>query len=206
MTAAADSRRRIASSGLSRAEAKPSSASIRRRRSPTSVPLSKPLKKYGVKASVWRSSSGGPQRASREARAGRHMVDIVDTNGPELEALARAASAAGEESHLADLIAQPIRPHGEWVGSRINVFMLQHRARQEGGLPKTWEDLADPKWKGKLGIEQEDFDWLAGIYSEIGEKRAKGIQADRCVQRYLRSERVIRCSRSWLRRARCRLR
>src|SRR6266702_4652816 len=40
--------------------------------------------------------------------------------------------------------------------------------------PTTWEDLLDPKWKGKLGIEQEDSDWLAGLFAEIGE--AKGIK------------------------------
>ena len=37
------------------------------------------------------------------------------------------------------------------------------------------EDLADPKWKGKLGIEQEDSEWLAGIYDEIGEERAEKV-------------------------------
>jgi len=42
-------------------------------------------------------------------------------------------------------------------------------------LPKTWEDLADPKWKGKLGIEAEDSDWLAGVSGEIGAERAERV-------------------------------
>ena len=132
--------------------------------------------KYGVKASVWRAGSEAVlNRAIQEARAGRHTVDIVDTNAPELEALSREQHLQRVKSpYLADLIAPAIRPHGEWVGSRINVFVHAYNTRlvKKEELPKTWEDLADPKWKGRLGIEQEDFDWLAGIYSEIGEERA----------------------------------
>jgi iron(III) transport system substrate-binding protein len=45
-------------------------------------------------------------------------------------------------------------------------------------LPRTWEDLANPKWKGKLGIEQEDSDWLAGQYAELGEARAGKVFRD----------------------------
>src|SRR5204863_6524122 len=45
-------------------------------------------------------------------------------------------------------------------------------------LPKTWEDLANPRWKGKIGIEQEDSDWLAGIFSDIGDARARKVFKD----------------------------
>jgi iron(III) transport system substrate-binding protein len=46
------------------------------------------------------------------------------------------------------------------------------QAVKKEDLPKTWEDLANPKWKGKLGIEQEDSDWLAGQFAELGEAKA----------------------------------
>jgi ABC-type Fe3+ transport system substrate-binding protein len=133
-------------------------------------------KKYGVKASIWRAGSEAVlNRALQEARAGRYTVDIVDTNGPELEALSREQHLQRVKSpYHADLIAPAIPPHGEWVGTRVNVFVQAYNTRlvKKEELPKTWEDLADPKWKGKLGIEQEDSDWLAGIYGEIGEERA----------------------------------
>jgi iron(III) transport system substrate-binding protein len=133
-------------------------------------------RKYGVKGNIWRAGSEAVlNRALQEARAGRHMVDIVDTNGPELEALSREQHLQRVTSpHHADLIAPAIPPHGEWVGTRINVFVQAYNTAlvKKEDLPKTWEDLADEKWKGKLGIEQEDSDWLAGIYSEIGEERA----------------------------------
>jgi iron(III) transport system substrate-binding protein len=132
-------------------------------------------KKYGVKATLWRAGSEAVlNRAVQEARAGRHTVDIVETNGPELESMSREQILQAIKSpHHADLIAPAIRPHGEWVGTRLNVFVQAYNTKlvKKEELPKTWEELADPKWKGRLGIEQEDSDWLAGVFGEIGEER-----------------------------------
>ena len=133
-------------------------------------------KKYGVKVNVWRASSEKVlQRAVAEARANRNTVDLVETNGPEMESLHREQILQQIKSpYHADLIAPAMRPHGEWVGTRLNVFVQAYntQAVRKQDLPKTWEDLLDPKWKGKLGVEQEDSDWLAGMFDEIGE--AKG--------------------------------
>src|SRR5712664_2289046 len=130
-------------------------------------------KKYGVKVNVWRASSEKVlQRAVAEARANRNTVDIVETNGPEMESLHRENVLQQVKSpHHADLIAPAIRPHGEWVGTRLNVFVQAYntKAVRKEDLPKTWEDLLDLKWKGKLGIEQEDSDWLAGLFGDLGE-------------------------------------
>jgi iron(III) transport system substrate-binding protein len=139
-------------------------------------------KKYGIKVSVWRSSSEKVlQRAVQEARANRHTMDIAETNGPELESMHREKLLCAVKSpHLADLIAPAIRPHGEWVGTRLNVFVQAYntKAVKKEDLPKTWEDLANPKWKGKLGIEQEDSDWLAGQFAEMGDARAQKVFND----------------------------
>jgi iron(III) transport system substrate-binding protein len=37
-------------------------------------------------------------------------------------------------------------------------------------LPKTYADLADPRWKGRLGIEAEDEDWFATAVKGEGEE------------------------------------
>ena len=136
-------------------------------------------KKYGITASVWRAGSEAVlNRALQETRAGRFTVDVVETNGPELEGLSREQVLQLVKSpYHADLIPPAIRPHGEWVGTRLNVFVQAYNTKlvKKEELPKTWEDLLDPKWKGKLGIEQEDSDWLAGVFGEIGEARAQKV-------------------------------
>jgi iron(III) transport system substrate-binding protein len=136
-------------------------------------------KKYGIKASIWRAGSEQVlNRALQESRAGRHTVDIVETNGPELEGLSREKILQLVKSpHHADLIAPAIRPHGEWVGTRLNVFVQAYNTKlvKKEDLPKTWEDLTHPRWKGKIGIEQEDSDWLSGVFGEIGDARAQQV-------------------------------
>ena len=132
-------------------------------------------KKYGVRVSVWRASSEKVlQRALAEARANRHAMDVAETNGPEMESMHREKILQRVTSpRHADLIAPALLPHGEWVGTRLNVFVQAYntKAVRREDLPRTWEDLLDPKWKGKLGIEQEDADWLAGMLGEMGEAR-----------------------------------
>ena len=133
--------------------------------------------KYGINATIWRAGSEAVlNRTLQENRAGRYTVDVVETNGPELESLHREELLRLVKSpHHADLIAPAIRPHGEWVGTRLNVFVQAYNtdlvAKEE--LPETWEDLLDPKWKGRLGIEAEDSDWLAGVFGAIGEERGR---------------------------------
>jgi iron(III) transport system substrate-binding protein len=136
-------------------------------------------KKYGLDVDLWRAGSEAVlNRTLQETRAGRYVVDVVETNGPELESLHREQVLQLVRSpHHADLIPAAIRPHGEWVGTRLNVFVQAYNTKlvQKAELPKTWDDLRHPKWKGRLGIEQEDSDWLAGVFGEIGEEQGPKI-------------------------------
>ena len=131
-------------------------------------------KKYGVKVKGWRASSEKVlQRALSEARANRHDADVIETNGPELESLYREKVLQPFKSpHLKDLMAQAIRPHGQWVGTRINMFVQSYNTRlvKKEELPRKLSDLAHPRWKGKLGIEAEDEDWFATAVRAEGEE------------------------------------
>jgi len=134
-------------------------------------------KKYGIKVNVWRAGSEAiVQRAVNEARGGRLEVDIFETNGPELEALHREQLLQEVRSpYLADLMPQALRPHREWVGTRLNIFVAAYNTNlvRKEDLPKSWRDLLDPKWKGKLGIEAYDHDWFSGVIGELGEPGLK---------------------------------
>ncbi len=139
-------------------------------------------KKYGIKANVWRAGSEKVlQRAVTEARGNRFTVDVIETNGPELESMHREKILQAMRSpHLGSIMPQAIRPHGEWVGSRLNVFVQAYNTNlvKKDEVPKSWEDLQNPRWKGRLGIEAEDQDWLAGVVGEIGEARGVKVFKD----------------------------
>ena len=133
-------------------------------------------KKYpGINVEILRASSEKVlQRAITEARAGRNTMDVAETNGPELESMHRERIAQAMKSpYQKDLIPEAIPAHHEWTGTRLNVFVQAYNtsAVNKADLPKTWEDLANPKWKDKIGIEQADYDWLAGEASVLGEQK-----------------------------------
>lgn len=132
-------------------------------------------KKYGVKLKTWRANSEKVlQRAVTEMRAGRNDADLVETNGPQLESLYREKGLQPISSpHIKDLMPQALRPHGHWVGTRINMFVQSYNTNlvKKDELPKTYQDLTHPRWKGRLGIEAEDEDWFAMIVKELGEEQ-----------------------------------
>src|SRR5437867_2845392 len=107
-------------------------------------------------------------------KEGERLTIVRLLPGLRLSTVAAGALAQRVKSpHLADLIPAAIRPHGEWVGTRLNVFALAYNTRlvRKQDLPKSYEDLAHPRWKGKLGIEADDADWLAGVFAQLGEAR-----------------------------------
>jgi iron(III) transport system substrate-binding protein len=132
-------------------------------------------KKYGIKVSGWRAGSEKVlQRALTEARANRHDADVIETNGPELESLYREKVLLPLKSpYLKDLMPEAVRPHGYWVGTRINMFVQSYNTNlvKKDEVPKKYSDLTNPRWKGRLGIEAEDEDWFAMVVKTLGEEQ-----------------------------------
>ena len=134
-------------------------------------------KKYGVKVQLWRALSENVlQRALTEARGRRRMMDVVETNAPEVEALAREQVVAEFDTpYVADLPAWAIPSHRRWFSDRANLWVVGYNTdkvkREE--LPATLEGFADPKWKGRLSIEATDNDWMYGVVKFMGEERGR---------------------------------
>jgi iron(III) transport system substrate-binding protein len=131
--------------------------------------------KYGVKVQMWRGLSDGVvQRAVGEARAKRHAVDVVETNGPEMESLAREQVLTEFHSpYLADLPAEVIPRHRQWIPDRLNLFVVAYNPRKVRAeeLPRTYEGFLDPKWKGRLALEATDAEWMGSVVRSWGEPR-----------------------------------
>ncbi len=132
-------------------------------------------KKYGIKVQMWRGMSDGiVQRALSETRSKRHTVDVIETNGPEMESLAREHVLAEFHSpHAADIPPAFIPKHGLWLPDRLNFYVVAFNTRKvkREDLPKTYEGFLDPKWKGRLAIEATDAEWMGGVVKAWGEAR-----------------------------------
>jgi iron(III) transport system substrate-binding protein len=135
-------------------------------------------KRYGIKVKVWRADSEGfLQRIMREAKARRFEVDIMAGSTSALEPLHRENLLQEVKSpNFADLIPEAIAPHRQWVAVYLNTIVQAYNTFlvQKENLPNSYRDLLKPEWKGKLGIESEDFDWFAQVVTYLGE--ARGVQ------------------------------
>jgi iron(III) transport system substrate-binding protein len=131
--------------------------------------------KYSVKLNLWRGSSEDIlQRAVVEARGGRFDADVFETGATAMESLHRERLLQPVDlPAAADLAPEAIQPHHEWIGTRYNIFVAAYNTRLIAGtdLPKSYDDLVDVKWKGKLGIEADDSDWFGTVIAELGEER-----------------------------------
>jgi iron(III) transport system substrate-binding protein len=60
--------------------------------------------------------------------------------------------------------------HHEWAATLLSVWVQAYNTNliKKADLPKTYQDLLDPKWKGKLGIEAKDEDWFASVIENMG--------------------------------------
>jgi len=132
-------------------------------------------KAYGVKVRVWRGSSENVvQRSVTEARGGRYDADVIETGGSAMESLHREKLLQEVKSpRLAELNPAALTAHGDWTGTRYNVFVAAYNTKlvKKDELPKSYDDLLDPKWKGKLGIEADDSDWFGAVIDQLGEER-----------------------------------
>src|SRR3954462_9161727 len=141
-----------------------------------SVPITQAFeKKYGVKVELWRSSSEKVlQRAVTEARAGRFSVDAFELNGPEMEALYREGLLEQFYSpHFKSLPPAAFPKHRHYAADRFNFFTIAYNTRlvKPEEVPNSYEDLPNPRWVGKIGIEGSDDDWFASIVKHMGEKK-----------------------------------
>jgi iron(III) transport system substrate-binding protein len=130
-------------------------------------------KKYGIKVNLYRASSEEiRQRVLAETGARRFDVDFILDNAPAMEALAAEKLLAEVKSPaLADVMPRAIPPHREWVGFCLNVLVQAYNTDliKRAELPKSYSDLLDPRWKGKIAIAADDSDWFAGLMHELGE-------------------------------------
>ena len=143
---------------------------------PESGPLSQAFeKKYGIKVQLWRATSDQVvQRAITEARGGRNALDVVETNAPEVEALAREQVVAEyRTAHAADLPAWAIPAHRKWYSDRANLWIVAFNTGKvkKEEIPPSYEGFTEAKWKGRIGIEATDQDWMYGVVNFLGEQR-----------------------------------
>ena len=62
---------------------------------------------------------------------------------------------------------------GWFTGLYSTAYVLQYNTKlvRPEELPKDWNDFLDSKWKGHLAIDQEGYEWFAGLLDTMGEEK-----------------------------------
>ncbi|HEY4316304.1 MAG TPA: extracellular solute-binding protein [Herbaspirillum sp.] len=139
-------------------------------------------KKYGIKVVLWRSSSETvSNRLITEAMGGRFEADVIDNNGPGMEALSREKLLQPVKSPLEkDLIPEATPGSKDWIATTVDVFVQAYNTNKikKADLPKTYNDLLDPKWKGMLSVEADDQDWFEMTSEKLGKEKTHKLFQD----------------------------
>lgn len=135
-------------------------------------------KRYGIKVTHWRARSETVlAKALAEGKSGAASADVITLISPQLEALRREGLLQRVQSpYQADHVPFAVPAHREWVATLSHIFVQAYNTTKvrKDELPRTWQDLLAPKWKGKLAIESDDHEWLAAVVADMGE--AKGTE------------------------------
>jgi iron(III) transport system substrate-binding protein len=133
-------------------------------------------KATGVKVKLWRGSSEDVlRRAATEQRAGRYDVDVAETAGSDIEGLQRERLLQELASPLfAQLVPQAVVARRAWVTGRLSIFTAAFNTNliKPADAPKRYQDLLEPRWKGKLGIEADDANWFMAVVEAMGADKA----------------------------------
>jgi iron(III) transport system substrate-binding protein len=133
---------------------------------------------FGIDVATYRAGSETVlQRILQEQSASYAGNDVVETNANELFDLNGEHLLATYKGERRDMVPKAGQFDG-WTATRFNLFAPSWNTNlvKPGDAPKTWEDLADPKWNGKLSMELTDSDWyltLYGYWREHGKTEAQ---------------------------------
>lgn len=135
-------------------------------------------KKTGIKTNVVFAKDGLIERAAAEGRNSPVdvllTVDIVRLTEAEKKGITQPVKSAEIDANIP---ANYRDPNGQWIGlsqrARL-VYAAKDRVKQDA---ITYEDLADPKWKGKIcarsGQHSYNIGLLASIIAHSGPEKAE---------------------------------
>jgi iron(III) transport system substrate-binding protein len=129
-----------------------------------------------VKVQIFRLRSQGIlTKVIAEHRAKKDLFDVVNVNVQIMNTF-KANGILGkyfspERKVYPELFKEP---DGHWTGIYYNVGVIVHNTKMVSSqdAPKTYEDLMDPKWRGKIMMNRLVVHWFAGLIEHLGREKA----------------------------------
>ncbi|MPZ25583.1 MAG: extracellular solute-binding protein [Micromonosporaceae bacterium] len=148
---------------------------------------------YEIGVAVYRSTSDAlASRIAQEQAANYPGNDVVETGGLELAALNDEGLLQPHDG-LAGREAMPEEARSDgWTADRYIAFLPNWNTNLVAASeqPTSWEDLADPRWDGRLSLEQNDYDWYATLHTWFVESGKTEAEADQIFEEMARDAKV----------------
>jgi len=111
-----------------------------------------------------------------EDRAGSHLWDVILTRGDMfLPLMKRNLLASYRSPETKKIPADLFDKNGYWTGYYVNPYTLGYNTKwvKKEEVPKTYEELLNPKWKGqKISVDNTSYNLLAGLITAWGKDKA----------------------------------
>ena len=149
---------------------------------------------FDLDVSLYRAGSETVlQRVLQEQKANFAGNDVIETNATELFALAKEGRLATYGGERRDLVSDAGKFEG-WTATRFNLFSPSWNTKlvADIGAPKTWEDLADPKYDGKLSMEIGDYDWYLTLYAHFQKQGKSEAEIDKLFADMAKGAKIVK--------------
>jgi ABC-type Fe3+ transport system substrate-binding protein len=136
-------------------------------------------KKYGIRVTYVRANAAEiALRVTNEAKAGKIQASIVD--GTQTSVILKKAGLAMKWVPDVNLPKELFDPEGYWVANNLYVLTPGFNTNlvPKGTEPKTFQDLLDPKWKGKMAWNTSPSSsagqgFVGAVIHAMGEDKAR---------------------------------
>lgn len=128
-----------------------------------------------VKTDIFRSTHDKIfSRMNVERQTGTYTADVVSVGEFETYHMQKKGFIAPYKSPFAAAYPDGFKdPNGYWTDLYDNLIVTAYnttRVKREE-LPKRWEDLLHPRWKGRMVLDQNEDRWFANMLYLMGEKK-----------------------------------
>jgi iron(III) transport system substrate-binding protein len=116
------------------------------------------------------------QRITTEIRAGQNLADVYIISGLQTWLMKDMGLLNIYRSPEREKVFPALRDkQGYWTGVYWNLEVLGYNTRTvaERDVPKKWEDLLAPRWKGQIGLEEDDVYWYTMMLQLMGEEKGR---------------------------------
>jgi len=113
-------------------------------------------------------------RIMTEHKAKANKWDVIILNSMLLNDLKKQEILQKYLIHDSSAYARGFRDNeGFWYGLLLNAQVLGYNTKivRPVDIPRSFMDLADPKWSGKIAIDAEPYEWLMCLEKEWGRER-----------------------------------